>query len=511
MNEQSRTSNVLLNSITGALTQVSKIGLSFLVRIVFIRYLSQEYLGVSGLFSNILTILSLAELGVGAAIGYSLYKPVANRDSTSISALINLYRKAYLVIGCVIGGVGLLLIPLLPLLIQDADAIRDIPMIYTLYLLNTVVSYFGAHKRSIFVADQRDRVLSKYKIIFSFILSAAQCAILVLTQNFLLYLCASLVCTIAENLYVCYRADREYPFLKEHRDVRLPAGEIRAIVQNVKSLMIYNIGSTALDGSDNIILSAFVGMAWVGKLSNYTLITTSVNTLVYQFVTALTASVGNFVATESAHSREGLLRKMYLYTYCLYGACTVCLICLSSPFIKLLFGENYLLNMDVVVILGLNFYIFGMMCPVWTLRSTLGLFVHGKYRPLVSAVINIVVSILLSRVIGPIGVLVGTTVTRVTTNVWYDPYIVYKHGLKSSPIPFYGLWLKYLLLTVTSTGSALWMIRNLLPAPTSILWLIVHGFTCLAVFGSFLVLTCFKTEEFQYLCDKLRTVLLRVI
>ena len=508
MNENSRTSNVLRNSVTGAMTQVGKILLSFVVRFIFIRCLSQEYLGVSGLFSNILTILSLAELGVGGAIEYSLYKPVAQRDYRTIAALVSMYRKTYLVIGCVIGGVGLLLIPLLPVLIRDANAIQDIPLIYALYLLITIVSYFSAHKRSIFVADQRERVLSRYKLLFIFLMSAAQCAILLLTHNFLLYLVVQLLCTIGENLYVSIRADREYPFLKEHRDARLPAQEVRAIAQNVKSLMIYRVGSTALDGSDNIILSAFEGLAWVGRLSNYTLILSSVNTLVTQFIMALSASVGNFIAKESVEKREGLLRKSTFYAFCLFGASSVCLFCLSSPFIRLVFGADYILETTSVLVLALNYYIFGMLNPVWTFRSTMGLFAHGKFRPLVSAVINIVVSILLARLIGPVGVLLGTTITRLTTNVWYDPYIVYRYGMKASPIRFYGLWVKYLVITAVSAAVSLWIIQNVLPAPTSILILILHGFSCLAVFGLILVLTCFHSEEFRYVFTKAHSILL---
>ena len=509
MNEKSRTSNVLLNSVVGVLVQVGKILMSFLVRIIFIQYLSKEYLGISGLFSNILTILSLAELGVGGAIEYSLYKPVAERDYRTIAALIALYRKTYLVIGCVICGVGLLLIPLLPLLIRDADAIRDVPLIYTLYLLNTFISYFSAHKRSIFVADQRERVLSRYKLFFVFLMSAGQCAILVLTHNFLLYLTVQLLCTIGENLYVSIRADREYPFLKEHRDARLPASEIRPIVQNVKSLMIYKVGSTALDGSDNIILSAFEGLDWLGKLSNYTLIVSSINTLMVQLMTTLCASVGNYIARESSEQHEGLLRKTSMYAFCLFGASSVCLVCLSSPFIRLVFGEDYVLSAEAVLVLVLNYYIYGMMNPVWTFRNTMGLFAHGKYRPLVSAVINIVVSIVLAKLIGPVGVLLGTTITRISTNLWYDPYIVYKHGLRTSPLPFYGLWIKYLAITAASCGASLWIIRNLLPAPTSIPVLVLHGFSCLAVFGLFLVVTCFRTEEFRYLWAKMRSLLHR--
>lgn len=510
MNEKSRTSNVLLNSVTGVMTQGSKIILNFLVRIVFIRQLSQEYLGVSGLFSNILTILSLAELGVGGAIGYSLYRPVAQRDYRTIGALMNLYRKTYTVIGLVVGGIGLLLFPLLPVLIRDAGEVQDLSIIYGLYLLNTVVSYFLSHKRSIFTADQQDRVLSRSAFCFSCLQAVLQCAVLLLTSNFLLYLSVQICCTIADNLYISIRADRVYPFLKEHKKERLSKPQIREIVENVKALMIYNVGSTALDSTDNLILSAFEGLAWVGKLSNYTLIISSVNTLARQFMTALTSSVGNFIAKESAGAHEGLLRKSSFYAFCIFGASSVCLLCLSSPFVRLVFGGAYELDGTAVLVLVLNYYIYGMMNPVWTFRSTMGLFVHGRYRPLISAIINIVVSILLAQLIGPIGVLLGTTITRVTTNVWYDPYIVYKHGLKTSPRSYYLLWLKYLGIATASCAASLWVIQSLLPAPTSILWLIVLGITCLVIFGVFLILSCGRTEEFRYLYSKVRSILLKI-
>ena len=509
MNEKSRTSNVLLNSITGVLTQGSKIILSFLVRIVFIRQLSQEYLGVSGLFSNILTILSLAELGVGGAIGYSLYKPVAERDYRTIGALMALYRKTYTVIGLVVGGIGLLLFPLLPMLIRDAGQVRDLNLIYALYLINTVVSYFLCHKRSIFTADQRERFLSGSTFFFSCLQAAVQCVILLMTSNFLLYLSVQIFCTIADNLYVSNRADRVYPFLKEHRKERLPKSQIREIVENVKALMIYKVGSTALDGSDNIILSAFEGLAWVGRLANYTLIISSVNTLATQFMTALTASVGNFIAKESSGQHEDLLRKASFYAFCIFGVSSGCLLCLSSPFVRLVFGDIYALDGNAVFVLVLNYYIYGMMNPIWTFRSTMGLFVHGRYRPLVSAIINIVVSILLVRLIGPVGVLIGTTVTRVTTNLWYDPYIVYKYGLKTSPWSYYLLWLKYLAIAAASAATSLWVCRCLLPAPDSILWLIVHGISCLFIFGAFLILSCGRTAEFRYLYHKVRYILCR--
>ena len=507
MNENSRTSNVIQNSAVGILTQISGIALNFIVRMVFVRYLSEEYLGVNGLFSNVLTILSLAELGVGGAIGYSLYKPVAERNFPEIAALMHLYRSAYTIIGLVIGGLGLLMIPLIPILIREKTSIPDITVIYLFCLLNTVVSYFSAYKRSLFIADQQERILSKYKLFFSVLKAIGQGLILVLTKNFLAYLTIQLLCTVGENLYISYRADRTYPFLSEFKHVKLAADKFRDIVRNVKALTIYRIGSTVLDGTDNIILSAFVGLAWVGKLSNYTLIVGSVSMILSQIMSALTASVGNYIAKESAEHHESLLQKITFLSFCLYGSCSICLICLSSPFVQLIFGPNYVLNENAVIVLVLNFYIFGMMNAIWTFRSTMGLFVHGKFRPLVSAVINVLVSVFLVIRIGPTGVLLGTTITRLATNVWYDPLIVYKHGLKKAPYSYYLLWLKYLSITAAALLIAQALTSHLLSYALSPVTWILSGMICVITFFAVISVFLFRTDEFKYLLVQMRALM----
>ena len=507
MNENSRTSNVIQNSAFGILTQTSGIVLNFIVRMIFVRYLTEEYLGINGLFSNILTILSLAELGIGGSIGYSLYKPVAECNFPEIAALMRLYRSAYTIIGLTIGGLGVLIIPLLPVLIHEATSIPDVTVIYLFCLLNTVVSYFSAYKRSLFIADQQERILSKYKLYFSFLKAIGQCLILVLTRDFLAYLSVQLLCTVVENLYISYRADRAYPFLIEFKHEKLPTDKLKDIVGNVKALTIYKVGSTVLDGTDNIILSAFVGLAWVGKLSNYTLIIGSVSMILSQVMSALTASTGNYIAKESSEYHERLLRRITFFSFCLYGMCSVCLVCLSSPFVRLVFGSNYILDKTAVIVLVLNFYIFGMMNAIWTFRSTMGLFVHGKYRPLVSAVINVLVSVFLVLRIGPTGVLLGTTITRFTTNVWYDPHIVYKHGLKKAPHSYYLLWAKYLFITIIALFIASILTTHLFSYALSPLTWLLSGMICVISFFAVVYVFLFRTDEFKYLLLQMRSLI----
>lgn len=497
MNKQGRVENSIKNSSLGIIAQVSNILLGLLVRTFFIYNLDKAYLGANGLFTNVLTMLSLAEMGVGSAIVYNMYKPIANNDYKQIAKLMNLYKKAYSIIGCIVAVIGVCLIPALPYIIKDESGIKDITLIYILYLANTVSSYFFAYKRSIFSADQRDRVLQLFKLLGHIVRSALQIAILIAFKNFILYLIVQIIITVIENIAVSVYADKCYPFLKEYRKENLSKEQRKPIFDNIKALFIYKIGSTALDGTDNIIISSFVSVVSVGLLSNYTLITGSVQAMLSQVTNALTGSVGNFIAKEKEERHEDLLNKITFLNFILYGLVFVGSMAVINPFISLWAGDDYVLEYSVVFIHCLNVYIFGMMNSIWTFRTTMGLFVHGKWRPLISAIINLVVSIWWATKIGLLGVLLGTTFTRVVTNVWYDPLIVYKHGLKKKPFGYYIKWVLYLLVVFINIVLVKY-ISQLLNL-SGIIAIIVYGIIAVVVFAVSVICLFGKTAEFKYL------------
>lgn len=457
MNTDSRLNNSVKNSIFGVIAQIANVLLGFIIRTVFVKCLSIEYLGVNGLFTNILTMLSLAELGVGSAIIYNMYKPISENDTIQISKLMNLYRDAYRIIGIFVAVLGVCIVPFLNYIIKDQPDIEGLKLIYILFLSNTVASYFFAYKRSIFSADQRERTLHKFRLLFYVIRTICQITVLIVFKNFIVYLIIQILCTILENISVGIFADKKYPFLKQNKKEHLSRKECHTIFEDIKALFIYKIGSVALDGTDNILLSMFVGVVWVGKLSNYTLITGSVSMLLYQVVGSVTASVGNFIAQEKPSKYEYLLQRITFVNFIFYGLSTVCMVEIINPFIKLWVGHEYLLDFVVVFVLGINFYINGMMNSIWTFRTTMGLFVYGKWRPLISAIINILVSIWWAKYMGLVGVLLGTTFTRLLTNVWYDPMIVYKYGLKKKPYKYYIRWGLYSCIVVVDIIFTEWL------------------------------------------------------
>lgn len=437
LNSKSRTLNAAINTYIGLVTKVIGILLSFINRTIFIKYLSDKYLGLNGLFTNILALLSLVELGFGGAMVYHLYEPTAYMDEEKLSALLVFYRRIYRRFGCVTGLIGLGLLPFIHVFINDRDQIQEIYLIYLMLLMESTLSYLFAYKRSIISVDQRDYILSRYRLLFSLIKSFGQVLIIILFKNYIGYLFIGILSVLLENIFVSAKANKLYPFIRDNKRHTLSKENKDIIWRDVKALSIYKFGGTILDSTDNVIISVFSGLISIGFLSNYNMIIASVEMLVSQFTRGITAGVGNFVVKEDNQKKEDLLKRITFINFMLYGFTFVCLYFLLNPFIELWIGKQYILDSKIVFILCFNHYIYGMMNSVWTFRSTMGLFRRGRYRPAVSAIINLLVSIFLGRRLGVLGVLLGTSITRLTTNAWFDPWIVYHYGLRRPVFSFY--------------------------------------------------------------------------
>jgi len=422
MNLKSRTANSIRNILTGFIGQALVLGVGFINRIVFIRCLTAEYLGINGLFTNILSMLSLAELGIGTAIVYALYKPLAEHNEEKISALMQFYKKAYNFIGCVVGIVGLFLIPFLTKLIGEAPEIQEnLYVIYLFYLFNTVISYFFTYKSSILIADQKNYIVTITNSVIVIGQCILQSIILIVTRNYILYLVCQAIGTIVYNLFISRISDKQYPFLKQRKNKKLDEKDKKNLFINIKALVITKVGGILVNSTDNIIITALRGIELTGLNSNYTLLTNTLNSILTVVFNGMTASIGNANAIEKKENRIKLFKSINLLNFWLYGWCSISFIVLSNEIVRLCFGEHYLLPMSVVIIMAVNFYTVGMQNAVWTFFNTMGLFNHGKYLVLVTGSVNIFLSIYLGKIWGLFGILVATFISRLVTNIWYSP------------------------------------------------------------------------------------------
>lgn len=503
MNE-SRTKKSIVNSMTSVITQVLTVILNFVVKTVFIHTLGQEYLGVNGLFTNIITMLSLADLGIGIAIPYSLYKPLAEKDHHKITILMKFYKKIYTTIGFIVILVGLSLTPFLPYLIKGETDISNLSFIYILFVLHSASSYFFVYKKFLIDSDQKGYLTSRIAFFFSTLLNFGQILILVLTKNYVVYLVASIVTIVCQNLYISYKANKMYPYINDKTDDKLSKEDVKEIKKNVSALFIYKIGSVITNGTDNIVISKFLGLIPVGLYSNYILIVNSVNNILSQLFTAITSSIGNLVVTASEKRSKNVFECLTFLNFWLYSLFSICLCVLFNPFIDLWIGDKYLLGFSVVFLLSLNFYLSGMSMVTTSFRNAYGLFWKGKYRPVIMVIINIVVSILLVKPLGVAGVLVGTIVSRILTVAWIDPYIVYHDGFHRSSKRYFVKYIIFIIIFLATTFLTNYLM-NFIPH-TTFLWFILKGL-CTFIFVNVVFLIIFHgTGEFKYFYEKIESI-----
>ena len=492
-----RTSSSIKNLIFAFIGQAAGIVMNFIARVVFLRILTAEYLGLNGLFTNILSMLSLMELGVGTAMTFSLYKPLATSDKEKIKSLMNLYRKSYIIIGILVLVIGIGITPLLPYFIDEVPKINEnINLIYILFVINTAISYFYSYKRSLISSDQKRYIATAYRYIFYCLLNIMQIIILLLTKNYIWYLITQIIFTFAENVAISKKADKLYPYLKEKNINKLEKEDTEKIKKNVVAMIGHKIGGIIVGGTDNIILSKFVGLVEVGIYSNYYLIINALNVIIGQVFTAITASVGNLVATTNKQKVYDIFKKVFFLDFWLYAFSSICLLVLFNRFITIWIGNEYLFSMDIVLILVINFYITGMRKAFLTFRDATGLYWADRYKPFAESIINIIASIILVKMLGTIGVFIGTFISTITTCFWVEPYILYKYEFGLSIIPFLKKYILYTILMIIA-GIITVALCNLIKI-TGIIGFIINACICIIVINTIFLIFLHRTEEFKY-------------
>lgn len=444
----SRTRNSVRNLITAIIGQGVGFVISFIARIFFIRTLGREYLGLNGLFTNILTILSLAELGVGEAITFSLYKPLAENNTKKCSMLMQLYKKVYTVIGVTILFIGLCLTPFLPLIIKDMPDIPYISLIYALFVVNTAVSYFFSYKRNLIIADQKRYIVTFYRYVAHAVFTFLEIIYLILFKNYIGYLLIMIAATLADNLMVSRKANKMYKFLNSEEKIPLDKESKDSIIKNTRAMMMHKVGGVVVNSTDNILLSMFVSLDSVGLYSNYFFITNAINSVTTHVFNSVTASVGNLFATSDSKNAYRIFREIYFLDYLMYSFIAVSLTCLFNPFIELWVGKDFLFGFDIVCIIVINFYIAGMRKSVLTFREASGLFYKDRWKSVFEAIINLGTSIVLAINFGTFGVFLGTFISSITVCVWVEPLVLYKYGFKEKLREYFKLYIMYAIITI---------------------------------------------------------------
>lgn len=506
MSDMQRTKKSLTNLITSLIGQAFSIIISFITRMIFVKCLSPEYLGVNGLFTNILSMLSLVELGVGSAMTYSLYKPLAENNKEKIKTLMDLYKKSYRIIGLIILILGIGFTPFYKYLINDIPNIQTLNIIYILFVINTGVSYFYSYKRSLIICDQKKYIAMIYKYTFYFLYNIAQIIVLLLTKNFILYLICEVISTILENIAISVKADKMYPYLKDKDIKPMKKDEFNKIKKNVFAMMFHKVGGMVVNSTDNIILSKFVGIISVGVYSNYYMIINGIQIVTNQIFDAIVASVGNLGVSESKEKIKSVFNKVFFMGFWIFSFCSICLIVLFNDFIQIWIGEQFLFDFSIVIVIVIVFYLRGMRKAVLTFKDATGNFYHDRYKPLIESVINFIISIILVKRIGIIGIFLGTVISTLTTSLWIEPYVLYKYVFKQNVKEYFYKFIKYTIIAII-VGITTLLVSSIIKN-VSILTIIIKLIICLVIPNTLYFLIFYKTKEQKYFINLIKVNIL---
>lgn len=456
--DYSRTKNSILNLSSGVIGQLLITVLRFITRTVFIQILGKSYLGINGYFSDILNMLSLTELGFDTAINFKLYKPLAEHDDKRVRVLLKFYKLAYRAVGIIIVLLGLLLIPFLPFLIKDYSRIVDIginvPLVFILFLLQSASSYlFFAYRNAIMTANQKKYILDIAGYVGTILTNALQILSLILFKDFIVYTAIVIIVTILQNIVNAVIVQKYYPqfFIKEQNS--MSKEEVKELFKDCGALFVYKINSTVLKATDNMVLGAFAGMVIVGLYSNYLLFFSTIKSLLRKLYSAVKASTGNLFAIEGVETQYHFFETMNFLTIIFYGTAAVGIAVCADELITTWIGSEYLIAKPFAFLVGIEILTTGLKQNLGQIRTVTGVFRQAWKRPILSAIINLVSSIILVKFIGIHGVIIGTILADILTNLLIDPKVIHVYSFNNyKPVSRYYKKNALFLLVLVCVG-----------------------------------------------------------
>jgi len=444
-----RTKNSIKNIFVSMVLGFVAIIISFITQKVFIETLGLEYLGINGLFTSIILMLAVAELGLGSAIVYHLYKPLEDKNEPRVKSLMNFYKKGYRFIALIVLLFGLILVPFLPQLVGDNQIDKNIYLIYSLFLGNAVVSYLLSYKRSILYADQKNYVINIVRIGSIITMNIFQILILIYTQNYYLFLITLVSMTLIENIILNSLVNKRYTYLNNRLGTEPLDKETRTdIFKKVKGLLYHKSGEFLVIGSDNVIISIFLGITTVGLYSNYLLIIMAIRSMFSQLSTAIISSIGNLLLTNDPAKHYGVFKKLFFANFWMSTVIAIGFLVSADSFVSVWFGDQLVLSLGVVLALSINLYLLLVRSIFSSFKTAAGIFYEDRYVPIIEAAVNIVFSIILLQFFGLAGVFMATIMSSLVLHMYSYPKFVYTNLFKRSYGQYFQEFLSYLTLAV---------------------------------------------------------------
>jgi O-antigen/teichoic acid export membrane protein len=503
MNHSSRTYKAINNVKFAVICQVLYFVLSFICRTIFIKLLGAEYLGINGLFGNILNILSLAELGFEEALIYRMYKPIAENDQEKIKTWVEFCRKMFWVVSLIVTAIGLSLIPFLKYLVQTPQVKDSVIVLYLMFLVNSLTSYLFVYRYTIFLADQKNYVVNIYRLIFNIVMNIAQIIALFITHNYIVYLALMITCNLLNNIFCSRKAAKDYPFLKEKEIQPITKEEKKRLWIDIKGTAIQKVGAMIFEQTDYIMISILLGIKYIGYVSNYLILINIVNGAIGQVIGSISSSVGNLHVLEDEEKKLNAFNKIYLINSWIYGFIGAGFMLLLNQFVgEIWLSPEYLLSTGVVYALVIKFYMNGVHFSAHIFRKSMGYFSQFRWVPMLASIANIILEIVLFKKFGLIGIFVAPILVRSLIVEPVDIYVTYKNGFKASFAKYYlrhlGYDALYILLFLAISFVSTYISFGGVPE-----FLLKIVLTTL-VFNGVMILIFYRTKMFKELLAKIK-------
>lgn len=481
--------------------------LGFVTRKIFVDSVGVEYLGLNGLLQNILGIMTLLEGGFATSVVYNMYKPLAEDDRPRILALLQLYRKVYRYIA---GGVflcGLAIYPFIGYLIKDADGLSYVSVVYFIFLFNSLIQYFTAYKWSIINASQKNYKLTVINLVYQVGLNLGKMAILYYTKNYILYLVVEALLGVGYNIAIVMKANQLFPYIVTKVKYAVEPEVKKNIITNMKALFLHSLGGYFMHSTDNIVVSAFIGVGIIGLWSNYTLLTTTVNSFVTQTLNSFSESVGHLIASESKQKVYEVFKTIFFVNFIVVSIPVILMWATLSPFISWWLGSEYELSSVIVGIVLINFYINGMRSSALTFKTKSGIFVKDRWTPLLQGLINLVLSLLLVQRFGLSGVLVATGISILSIGFWQWPRLCYKYVFDQPLRKYFAHYGAYTAVGVLALLLSMW-VCSLVTIDSELLNVVWRGVSSLVVVLAVYWLAFGRSDECRDLVGHIKGVII---
>lgn len=449
--ELDRKKNAFRGIISGSLNKVIVMVLPFIMRTIMLYYLGTQYLGLSSLFASVLGLLSLAELGIGSAMIFSMYKPIAEDDTPTICALLKLYRKFYRIIGSIITIGGLCLLPFLDKVITgNVPSDINIYILYIIYLLNSTLTYFlFSYKNSLLDAHQRKDIDLNISSILTIVEYTIQIILVLWTRNYYAYVIVFPIFTLAGNLIRAYLVSKMYPQYQCKGD--LDSRIKKDIYKKICALSLHKIGIVFSSSSTNIVVSSLCGLTAVAVYGNYYYVSGCLISILGIVFVSLTAGIGNKMVLETVSSNERTFKNLNFINIWITICFASCLMCLYQPFMKIWVGakeDNLFLPISAVIAFVYNFYVQQIRKVVCLFKDAAGIWKEDQFKPIIGAIINVSVGVILTKHYGVIGVILGFSVSLTLVEIPWETYVLFKYYFKKSSLSYVKELVAYTIIAI---------------------------------------------------------------